>query len=137
MTSTTSENNNKEAVNLLLSVLTKQFGIDIDEEDYEDNVYSCILAKEYHNVYFIKLTHSSALAKLCMLARNSRKTHRGTSMRSYCVNIHSKKVISMCFSSKCKKRGVKYIFQDVNSETSSEDKTSSDDEKQTSKKLKV
>ena len=135
MTSTTSQNN-KEAVNLLLSVLSKQFGVDIDEEDYDDNIYSCSIATGYKNVYFIKLTHASALSKLCMLARNSTKTHRGPSTRSYCVNIYSKKVISMCFSSKCKKRGGgKYIFQDV--DTSSEDETSSDDEEPTSKKLKV
>jgi hypothetical protein len=135
MTSTTSQNN-KEAVNLLLSVLSKHFCIDIDEEDYDDNVYSCSIAPEYKNVFFIKLTHASAFANFCMLARNSQKSHRGPSTRSYCVNIHSKKVISMCFSSKCKKRGGgKYIFQDV--DTSGEDETSSDDEEPTSKKLKV
>ena len=127
MTST----NNKEAVNLLLSVLSKVFGIDIDEEDYDDNIYSCSIAPDYKNVFFIKLTHASAFANMCMLARNSMKTHRGPSTRSYCVNIYSKKVISMCFSSKCKKRGGKYTFQDV--ETSSED-TSSDDEEPTSKR---
>ena len=133
MTSTTSEN--KEAVNLLLSVLSKQFSIDLDEEDYQDNIYSCSIAPEYKNVYFIKLTHASAFSDFCMLAKNSQKTHRGTSTRSYCVNIKTNKVISMCFSSKCKKRGGgKYIFQDV--ETSSEDDTSSEDEKPTLKKLK-
>ena len=125
MTSTTSQNN-KEAVNLLLSVLSKHFGIDIDEEDYDDNVYSCSIAPDHKNVYFIKLTHASALSNFCMLARNSQKSHHGPSTRSYCVNIHTKKVISMCFSSKCKKRGGgKYIFQDVY--TSSEDDTSSED----------
>ena len=135
MTSTTSENNNKEAVNLLLSVLSTHFGIDIDEEDYDDNVYSCSIAPDHKNVYFIKLTHASALSKFCMLAKNSHKTHHGPSTRSYCVNIKTNKVISMCFSSKCKKRGGgKYTFQDVY--TSSEDE-SSEDEKQTSKKLKV
>ena len=134
MASTTSQNN-KEAVNLLLSVLSKQFGVDIDEEDYDSQVYSCSIAPDYKNVYFIKLNHTSDFSNLCMLARNSQKTHRGPSTRSYCVNIHTKKVISMCFSSKCKKRGGKYIFQDV--ETSSEDDTSSEDEKPTSKKLKV
>ena len=135
MTSTTSENN-KEAVNLLLSVLSKQFGVEICEDDYDSQVYSCSIAPEYQNVYFIKLNHSSYFSNLCMLAKNSMKTHRGPSSRSYCVNIHSKKVISMCFSSKCKKRGGgKYIFQDV--DTSSEDETSSDDEEPTSKKLKA
>ena len=133
MTSTTSQNNNKEAINLLLSVLSKQFGIDLDEEDYQDNIYSCSIAPEYKNVYFIKLTHASALSDFCMLAKNSQKTHRGTSTRSYCVNIKTNKVISMCFSSKCRKRGGKYVFQDVDSDTSSEEE-SSEDEKQKSKK---
>jgi hypothetical protein len=133
---TSTSQNNKEAVNLLLSVLSKHFGVDVDEEDYNDNVYSCSLSPEYKNVFLIKLTHASALSNFCMLARNSQKSHHGPSTRSYCVNIHTKKVISMCFSSKCKKRGGgKYIFQDVY--TSSEDETSSDDEEPTSKKFKV
>ena len=136
MTSTTSQNN-KEAINLILSVLTKQFGVDICEDDYDSQVYSCSIAPDYQNVYFIKLNHTSDFSNLCMLARNSQKTHRGASTRSYCVNIKTNKVISMCFSSKCKKRGGgKYVFQDVDSDTSSEDE-SSEDEKQTSKKLKV
>ena len=129
---TSTAQNNKEAINILLSVLSKHFGIDIDEEDYDDNIYSCSLSPGYTNVFFIKLTHASALSSFCMLARNSQKSHHGPSTRSYCVNTHTKKVISMCFSSKCKKRGGgKYIFQDVY--TSSED-TSSDDEEPTSKR---
>ena len=137
MTSTTSQNN-KEAVNLLLSVLSKQFGVEICEDDYDSQVYSCSIAPEYQNVYFIKLNNSSYFSNLCMLARNRQKTHRGPSSRSYCVNIKTNKVISMCFSSKCKKRGGgKYIFQDVDSDTSSEDESSEDEKNKTSKKLKV
>ena len=124
---TPEEDSKHEANHLLISVLCKQFGYFVDPDEYDDNIYSCQRAEKYNNVYFIKMKHSSQLSKYCMLARNGEKKHRGPSTRSYCVNIKTKKVMSNCFSSKCRQRGGgKYTFQDV--ETSSEDDDDDDDD---------
>ena len=126
---------NQEAIVLLMSVLGKHFGIFIDPDDYEKTIYSCERAEKYKNVYFIKLSSESDLSKLCMLARNSDRRHRGQSTRSYCVNIKTNKVMSNCFSSKCKKRGGKFVFQEV--ATSSEEDDSEEETLTTSKKRKI
>jgi hypothetical protein len=111
-----------EAVDILLTCLRKEFEIYIDQEDYQKTIYSCERAEKYKNVYYIKLSTESDVSKLCALTYNSNRCHRGVSNRSYCVNIKTKKIMSNCFSTKCKTRnGGKYVFQDV--DTSEEDES--------------
>jgi hypothetical protein len=127
------ENSKHAAIQLLMSCLCKAFTVFIDPDDYEQSIYSCSRAAKYKNVYFIKLSSESDLSKYCMLARNKGQQHRGQSSRSYCVNIKTNKVMSNCFSTKCKQRGGgKYVFQEVL--TSSEDES---EDESPSKKQKV
>ena len=98
-------------------------------EEFSKAVYSCERAPKFKHVFFIKLSNDSPLARHCALAKGL--SHTGRPKRSYCVNVFSKKVVAMCFSSKCKKRqDGKAVIQDAyESDTSDED--SSDDDAQT------
>jgi hypothetical protein len=117
-----------EAIKVLVTTLGDHFNLRVDNADYRDNIYSIIQAPKFNNVFFIKLKTDSELYPLCMLSCNVNKSHSGPSRRSYSVNVLTKKVVCICFSSKCKKRnGGKYMFQDV--ETSSEDETEEESKK--------
>ena len=88
-------------------------------------------APKFKNVFFIRLNYDSEAAQHCGLVRKRPRKHsRGRA--SYCVNVSSGKVVQMCFSSKCKNRGGKYLLCAAHDETSSEDSdfSSSEDEKE-------
>jgi hypothetical protein len=66
----------------------------------DDDFYSVTQLLKFKNVYFIKLKHECPLAKQCVIAGRS---HTGVPKRSYCVNISTGRVSTICCSSKCKK----------------------------------
>jgi hypothetical protein len=121
------EDKKNAAVQILMNCLCKAYNVFVDPDDYDKTIYSCARAPKYKNVYFIKLCQECDLSKYCILARNKEHMHRGQSTRSYCVNTKTNKVMSNCFSTKCKERGGgRFVFQQqlTSSEDESEDESS-------------